>query len=144
MLGPMANVVVLLVVVLLAGAAMSFVLRRRHSFVPRRGTSVGADLGALSDQPRVQVQAVTVTGPGRVRLVLAPEAAADSRPEITATADLDFIVSLDEAGRELELLQGWQRSSTALAMVVPPGSRLLRLRSIDELQPLTLHRLDQG
>jgi hypothetical protein len=134
----MANVVVLLAVALLAVLAVSFVQRRRHSFVPRRGTSIGADLGALSDQPRVRVQEVTLIGPDRVRLVLTPDPHDEADP--TARSALDVIVSVRDD--QLELLRQWQQSASGLAIVIPPESRLIRLRSIEDLQPLTLRRVD--
>jgi hypothetical protein len=135
-----ANVVVLLVLAFLIGCALSVVHRRRRSFVPQRGTSVGADLGAMSDKPRVQVRDVTTTGPNRVRLVLVPEAPPIDSPGLMASSDLDMIVTLRDG--ELDLLQEWQRSATSLAIVIPPNSRLVRLRSIEDLQPLTLRRVD--
>ena len=48
----------------------------------------------------------------------------------------------DDSG--FDLLHEWRRSASPLAIVIPPGSRLVRLRSIDSLQPLTLRRLDAG
>jgi hypothetical protein len=124
---------VLLAALLLFGAAIWWVQRHRRSFVPQRGTSVGADLGAMSDKPRVRVRTVTTTGPGRVRLVLEPEG---------ESADLDFVVLLGEDDSGLELLEQWRGSESVLALVLPPGGRLVRLRSIDDLQPLTLRRAD--
>jgi hypothetical protein len=134
----MANVVVLLTVALLVVLAFSFVRRRRHSFVPRRGTSVGADLGALSDQPRVRVQEVALIGPDRVRLLLTPDR--DGETEPTTRSDLDAIVSVRDD--QLGLLRQWQERASPLAIVIPPESRLIRLRSIEDLQPLTLRRVD--
>ena len=97
------------------------------------GSSIGADLGALADQPRVQVVSVTQLGPERARLVL--------RPELEG-ADLDLVVVLREGELGFELLHDWNRDGSLLAIVIPPGSRLVRLRSIDDLQPLTLRRAD--
>jgi hypothetical protein len=134
----MANVVVLLAVALLAVLAISFVQRRRHSFVPRRGISIGADLGAMSDQPRVRVQEVALIGPDRIRLLLTPDR--DDETDPTTRSDLEAIVSVGDD--QLELLRHWQQSASPLAIVIPPESRLIRLRSIEDLQPLTLRRVD--
>jgi hypothetical protein len=118
------------------GGALWWVQRHRRSFVPQRGTSVGADLGAMADKPRVRVRTVDPVGSERVHLVLAPEDA--------ASADMDLVVFLQEGEGGLDLLLEWERSQAPLAMVIPPGSRLVRLRSIDDLQPLTLRRDDQA
>ncbi len=123
----------MVLVLVLFAVALSFVRRNRRSFVPRRGSSIGADLGALADQPRVQVVSVTQLGPERARLVL--------RPELEGP-DLDLVVVLREGELGFELLHDWNRDGSLLAIVIPPGSRLVRLRSIDDLQPLTLRRAD--
>ncbi len=137
----MANVEVVVLLLVLVGSALFFVNRRRASFIPQRGTSIGADLGALSDQPRVRIREVSLTEPGRVRLVLTPVTPPVDSSTHTASSDLDTVVSLREG--ELEQLQAWQQAASVLAVVIPPGSRLLRLRSIDDLQPLTLRRVDE-
>jgi hypothetical protein len=130
------TIVVLLGAVVMFGGALWWVQRHRRSFVPQRGTSVGADLGAMADKPRVRVRTVDPVGSERVHLVLAPEDA--------ASADMDLVVFLQEGEGGLDLLLEWERSQAPLAMVIPPGSRLVRLRSIDDLQPLTLRRDDQA
>ena len=64
--------VVVLVVFLLC--YLGAILRRRgRGIVARRGMSIGADLAAMADQPRVRVRAVTKAGPDRFHLVLTPE-----------------------------------------------------------------------
>jgi hypothetical protein len=138
----MTNVVVVLAVLLLAGFAVSFVQRRRRSLVPSRGTSIGADLGALSDQPRVRVRDVVMTGADCARLVLTPETGPIDHPGLMTSPDLEFVVSLRRDDFGFELLQEWKRSASSIAMVTPPNSRLVRLRSIDDLQPLTLRLVD--
>jgi hypothetical protein len=137
----MANVALVLVLLILIGLAVSVVNRRRRSLVPQRGTSIGADLGALSDKPRVRVREVATTGPDRVLVVLTPETGPGDSAGLTPS-DLDFVVTLREGESGFELLQEWKRSATSLAIVIPPDSRLVRLRSIDDLQPLTLRRAD--
>jgi hypothetical protein len=128
--------VVALVLVLFA-ISVSIVRRHRRSFVPQRGAGVGADLGALDDQPRVRIQSVTLVGPDRVRLVLRPQAASGGAP---TSEDLDLVVRLREGDMGFEFVREWNRMGTVLAIVIPPDSRLVRLRSTDDLQPLTLRR----
>ena len=130
----MGSVVLVVVLALMIGFLVSVIQRRRRSLVGQRGMSIGADLGALSDQPRVRVADLTTIGPESARLVLTPERA--------TAEDLVFVVSLKEGDSGYQLLEEWQRSGSWVALVIPPGSRLLRLRSIDSLQPLTLRRLD--
>jgi hypothetical protein len=129
----MGSVIVVLVVVVASWAMVSFVRSRRHGLEAKRGLSIGADLGMLADTPRVRVEAVTTAGPDRVRLVLTPEA---SEP------DIDLVVSLHENDFGYELLREWRRAGTAVAIVMPEGSRIVRLRSVEDLQPLTLRRID--
>ena len=77
--------------------------------------------------------------PGRVRLVLNPV------PDASAPVpDLEVLVDLgaDEFG--FKQLEEWMRSQSVLAMVLPPDSHVLRLRALDDLQPLTLRRVDRG
>jgi hypothetical protein len=74
--------------------------------------------------------------------VLTPEESTGDHTGAPRSDDLVFVVSLKEGDSGYELLREWQRSGSSLALVIPPGSRLLRLRSIDNLQPVTLRRLD--
>jgi hypothetical protein len=130
----MGSVVLVALLVLLVGFLVSVIQRHRRSLVGQRGMSIGADLGALSDQPRVRVADLTAIGPKSARLVLTPESGTSD--------DLIFAVSLSKADSNYDLVEEWRRSGASLAIVIPPGSRLVRLRSIDTLQPLTLRRLD--
>jgi len=127
-----ANVVLILVVLLLAWWVARVVLRHRATLIPRRGMTVGADLSVLAAQARVQVRSVRQIGPDRVHLVLAPESGGD---------DLDLVVFLREDEFGFDLLHGWRRSGASVAIVMPPDSRIVRFRSIDDLQPLTLSRV---
>jgi hypothetical protein len=138
-----ANVVVVLAGLLLVWCVVSFVRRHRRGIVAERGTSIGADLRALGDQPRVRVRAVTRAAPDRVRIVLTPETGPDG-PGFGAPPDLGFVVALREEEFGSELLHEWERTEQSVAIVLPPGSRLMRLRAIDDLQPLTLHCVDEG
>jgi hypothetical protein len=136
-----ANIVVLLVGLLLVWCVVSFVRRHRRGIVAERGTSVGADLGALGDQPRVRVRAVTTAAPDRVHIVLTPDTGADGRG--LAPPDLGFLVALRQDEFGFELLHEWARTEQSVAIVLPPGSRIMRLRAIDDLQPLTLRCVDE-
>ena len=129
---------ILLVLLVVAIYAVVTGLRRSRTIVAKRGLSIGADLGTLSDRPRVTVRQVTVTVPGQVHLVLAPEPGADG----TVAEDLGFTVSLREEEFGFGLLREWQQSGSVVGMVLP-GKRLLRLRSVDSLQPLTLSRVEE-
>jgi hypothetical protein len=140
----MANVAAVLAVLLLIWFVVSILRRRGHGIVARRGLSVGADLGALADKPRVRVRAVTKAGPDRVRLILTPEQGPADGPGLMTSPDLDLVVFLREEQSGFELLNEWKRSESSLAIVMPPGGRLVRLRSIDGLQPVTLRRVDEG
>jgi len=139
-----ANVALVIVVVLAAWYVVNLVRRHRRGIVAERGTSIGADLGTLADKPRVRVRAVTKEGADRVRLVLTPETGSVEGPGLATTSDLDLVVSLREEDFGFELLHEWKRSESSLAIVMPGDSRIVRLRSIEDLQPLTLRRVDQG
>ncbi|GEM_PF-6240036 len=128
----MASVIVVLVVVVVTAVVVSFVRGRRHGLEAKRGLSIGADLGKLADTPTVIVQAVTLASAENVRVVFAQ---ADG-------PDLDLVVSLKEDDFGYQLLRQWQRSGSKVAIVMPPDSRIVRLRSVDDLQPLTLRRVD--
>jgi hypothetical protein len=138
-----ANIALIILVLVLAFYVISVVRRRQHGLVARRGMSIGADLGTLSDQPRVRVRAVTRTGPDRVHVVLSPEPGPvdGTKPGLASELDLDVSMREDEFG--FELLHEWKRSERSIAIVMPPGSHIVRLRSIDDLQPLTLRRVDK-
>jgi hypothetical protein len=139
-----ANIALVILVLVVAWYVISFVRRRQRGLVARRGMSIGADLGTLSDQPRVRVRAVTRAGPDRTHVVLTPESDPDDGPPSTPPSDLDLVVLLKEEEFGFELLNQWKRLDKAVAIVMPPGTRIVRLRSIDDLQPLTLRRADAG
>lgn len=134
----LASAVILVLLVLVVYAAVTGI-RRSRTIVAKRGLSIGADLGTLSDRPRVVVREVTPTEPGCVHLVLAPEG---SSAGSDAWAELDFVVSLREEEFGYQLLREWQQAGSVVAVVLP-GNRLVRLRSVDSLQPLTLSRVDR-
>jgi hypothetical protein len=136
-----ANLAIVLVVVLLGWYVASGV-RRRGDIVAKRGLSIGADLGSLSDKPRVQIRSMTKIGPDRVRLVLAPQPSRGCNPELATSSDLDLVVYLREEEFGFELLHEWIQSDSSLAIVMPTDSQIVRLRSIDDLQPLTLRRVE--
>ncbi len=128
-MGTLLTVAVLIVV---AVALTSVVRARRRSLVPKRGFGVAADLGGLADAPQVRLRSVTRTSADQVRVVFG----------MTDGPDLACDVSLEQGDFGSELLDEWQRGGTALAMVIPPQSRLIRLRAIESLQHLTLRRAD--
>jgi hypothetical protein len=136
-----ANVAVVLLVLLVALYVSAVIRRKGHGLVPRRGTGVASDLGTLADKPRVRVSEVTRTGPDRVHVVLTPAPNPTGGDRVETSSDLVFVVSLREDESGNELLNEWWRTGKALAIVVPPGSQLVRLRSIDDLQPLTLRKV---
>ena len=137
----MANVLLVLLVVLAAWYLVSTVRRHRRGIVAERGISVGADLASLADKPRMRVRSVSKVDPDRVRLVLIPET--DRDDGLSTSSDLELLVLLGEDDFGFDLLQEWRRSETSVAIVIPPDSRIVRLRSIDDLQPLTLRRADE-
>ena len=122
-----------IVVVIVVGYAVASVFRaRRRSLVPKRGLGVAADLGGLADAPTVRIRSVTRESPERVRVVFAqPEA-----------PDMEIVVSLGDDEFGSALLEKWQKDGSDIAMVIPPESQLVRLRSVESLQHLTLRRTD--
>jgi hypothetical protein len=134
-----ANVILLLVVVVVIGFVVVTIQRRRRGLVAERGTSIGADLGSMNDQPRVRVSAVTTVGPDRVRLVLT--SVIDDDAAAPPVADDELLVYLREEEVGFDTLEDWKRRQNLVASVMLPGQELVRLRSIDDLQPLTLRRV---
>jgi len=123
-----------------------FVQRRGQGFVARRGTGPAADVGALRGSPRVRVSEVTGAGPDRVRIVLIPDTDDDAEPtnsDGTGTMELEVVVYLDQDEFGFELLHEWKRAGAPLALVMPADTRIIRLRSVNDLQPLTLRRADE-
>ena len=127
---------------LMAWFTISVVRRHGAGIVAQRGSSTGADLGALRDQPRVRISSVLKVGPDRFRITLAPAGPEDDE-SIPTELGLELVVSLNEDEFGFELLHEWKRSGTPLAIVVRPDTRVVRLRSLDDLQPLTLRRVDE-
>jgi len=157
----MANVALVLAIALVVTLIVTRI-RRSTGIVAQRGTGIRQDLGTMSDRPRIRVRSVTVTAPERVHLVLTPlprsshggdSAKGDADPDPDADPepdpdpdpdpDLDFDVILNESAFGFALLNQWQESQCSIAIVTPPGTRILRLRSIDDLQPLTLSCVDR-
>jgi hypothetical protein len=137
-----SNVILLLALVVVVWFVIALVQRRRRGLVAERGTSVGADLGTMNDQPRVRVSTVSGAGPDRVRVVLRP--ADGDEPVVAGTADTELVVFLREDEVGFETLEDWKRRQAALAIVMVPGNELVRLRSVDDLQPLTLRRVTEA
>ena len=112
---------------------------------------VRADLARLHDVPRVRVSELTITGPDVARLALVAAQGGDA--DITedsadaAGADqgtsvgLEFSIAMNESDPGFPLLHDWIDRQCVLGVVMPPDSRLIRLRCLEDLQPLTLRRL---
>ena len=130
----MASFLFVVVAVAVVSALIYRVIKHGDGIVARRGMSVGADLGALSDARRMRVEIVSDIGTERVRVILTPLEPSPSSGE----EDMVVVLGRDEFG--YELLQRWQQSGEAVGLVLPPGGRLVRLRSINDLQHLTLRR----
>lgn len=133
----MASLVIVLGVALVSGSVLALVRHNRRTLVGKRGTGVGADVGALTDQPQVRIVTVATVGADRVRIVLAHQPVAD--PPLPA---LEIVAALGEGEFGFGLVHQWMRSGQVLALVTPSDSRIVRLRSLDDLQPLTLRRTD--
>jgi hypothetical protein len=126
------------------------VWRRRTQLVPQRGMGVRADIGRLRDAPRVRVSEFTKTAPDAARLALqtvrGPDASDSGEPDEPADDDpavtFEFSIAINESDAGFPLLQDWMERQCILGVVLPPDSPLIRLRCLDDLQPLTLRRLD--
>ncbi len=119
---------------------VSAILRHRSQIVSVRGMSTGADIGRLHDLPRVQVRDLTMTGPESARLTVASTGGLDD--VVSGGTESSYLVSLSETDPGFGLLHEWIDHQSVLGIVLPPDTRLLRLRSLEDLQPLTLRRLD--
>lgn len=104
-----------------------------------RGFGTSADIGRLHDVPRVRVGELTVIGPEQARLVLVPASDAGVK---AADAEAEYLVAVAADEPAFDILRDWQANQRVLGAVAPNDSRILRLRSLDDLQPLTLRRLD--
>jgi hypothetical protein len=125
--------------------------RRRAQLVPQRGMGVRADIGRLRDAPRVRVREFTKTAPDAARLALetvqGPDASDSAEPQEKSADEgtavtFEFSIAINESEPGFPLLQEWMERQCVLGVVLPPDSPLIRLRCLDDLQPLTLRRLD--
>ena len=137
-----ASLIVVIVVVGGTWLVVSFVRRRRWGLEARRGLSIGADLGMLRDTPKVTVRAVEPAGPDSVRVIFTPQPSGEGGAAAPEPPELDLRVSLTEGDSGFELLRQWQQAGTTVAIVMPADSHIVRLRSVEDLQPLTLRRID--
>ena len=103
---------------------------------------VRADVERLHDMPRVCVTDLTMTEPDVARLVLAPTTRDDLHASDTDIVEFEFLIAINESEYGFALLRQWREHQSVLGVVIPPESRIIRLRSLDDLQPLTLRRLD--
>lgn len=136
---PLAFVILTALVLVVVFLVAALLRRGGNGVVARRGASVGADLGTLRDQPRVRVRSVMRAGPDRFDVTFVPDDDDVDADELPAL-EISVFLGTNEYG--FELLHEWKRAGTPLAIVLPPGSRIVRLRSVEDLQPLTLRRAD--
>ena len=134
------------------------IYRRRASLIPQRGMGVRADLERLREVPRVTVSALTPTGPESARLQLVAASngehdvsngvdgalVVDPAGDDASTLGLEFLVALNETDPGWPLLHEWIERQCVLGFVIPPDSHVLRLRCLEDLQPLTLRCLDRS
>jgi len=123
--------------------------RRRAQLVSVRGMGVRADLTRLHEVPRVRVTELTMTGPNAAHLALVTATASgedDTESEEMTYEEgpigLEFSIEMNESEPGWGLLREWMQHQSVLGCVVPPDSRLIRLRCLEDLQPLTLRRLE--
>jgi hypothetical protein len=111
---------------------------------------VNADIGRLNDVPRVRVSELTVTGPDEATLALVAahdgdaggiEASAEERAGSANFVGLEFAIAINETDPGFPLLHEWIDRQCVLGVVMPADSHLLRLRCLEDLQPLTLRCL---
>ncbi len=138
----MDSVLLVVVVVVVAGLVIVYVRGRGRGLVAKHGMSIGGDMAMMADRPRARVAMVAPEGSGRVRLVLSFESL--DGPAFAPEADREYVASLEQDSFGFGLLRQWQQGDHALAVAVPPGGRLLRLRSTEDLQHLTLRLVEWG
>jgi hypothetical protein len=127
----------------------STVWRRRAQLVPARGMGVRADIERMRDVPRVRVSELTVTGPECAQLTLTAAGAdggdlPDAPEPAEGRVELVFPIEIAESESGFEILSDWRERQCVLGVVLPGDSHLIRLRCLEDLQPLTLRRLDSG
>jgi hypothetical protein len=137
---------------ILVVAVGTTVWRRRGQWISKRGMGPRADLERLREVPRVRVGELTMTGPDAARLVLVSvDSDAEGAAEGTdgpvgesggdpSAVGLEFEIEMNEDEPGYPLLREWIGRRAVLGFVLPPDSRLIRLRNLDDLQPLTLRR----
>jgi hypothetical protein len=136
------------ILLLLIGMALvtwvvfSAILRRRTQLISVRGMSTTADIGRLNDMPRVQARDLTMTGSDSARLTVVTPSDAEGARSGAGGTETEFLIAINDGDPGFAILNQWIEDQSVLGMVVPPESRLLRLRCLDDLQPLTLRRLD--
>ncbi|HTD50923.1 MAG TPA: hypothetical protein VK771_10005 [Acidimicrobiia bacterium] len=124
------------------GFVASEVWRRRARLFNRHGMGMHADVERLYQLARVCVSGLTMTGRDVARLGLSRNHANNHIDRTLDMVEGDYLVALKESDSEFELLHRWLEHQNVLGVVLPPQSRIIRLRCLDDLQPLTLRRLD--
>ncbi|HTD50284.1 MAG TPA: hypothetical protein VK771_06780, partial [Acidimicrobiia bacterium] len=94
---------------------------------------------------------LTMTAPdvARLGLIAAPggdrngtDAPTDTDTDAGQRLGLEFSIAMNESDPGYPLLNDWLDRQCVLGVVIPPDSRLIRLRCLEDLQPLTLRRVD--
>jgi hypothetical protein len=134
------GIITLLIVLLVAWSIASAIWRRRTSLVSMRGYGVRADVERLHDVPRVRVSDLTMTGRDVARLTLAAVSADDGDASESSAVEIVVLVAISESESGFSLLREWLERQSVLGVVMP--TRIIRLRSLDDLRPLTLRRVD--
>jgi len=99
------------------------------------------DIELLHDVPRVRVRELTITEPDTARLAMV---AAHEHDDVDRIAEdrglvgLEFLIAMNESDPGFLLLREWEARECVLGIVLPPDSQLIRLRCLEDLQPLTL------
>jgi hypothetical protein len=135
-------VLLLLVIGGLTWLLWGAVLRHRAQVISVRGMSTTADVGRLHDMPRVQARDLTMMGPDSAYLTVMTTANPEGANPDPVGTEAEFLIAINEGDPGFAQLHEWIERQSILGIVVPPASRLLRLRCVDDLQPLTLRRLD--
>jgi hypothetical protein len=116
---------------------------RRAQLVSLRGIGLRGDIELLHDVPRVRVRELTMTDPDTARLAMvAAHGHDDSYTDDRALVGLEFSIAMNESDPGFPLLREWESRECVLGIVIPPDSQLIRLRCLEDLQPLTLRRVD--
>jgi len=136
-----AGLVWIVACALIIGYVLRAIWHRRLQLITARGTGVRADLGALRDVPRARVSELQMEGPDVARIVLVA-IGTDGDGTGAVPVENEMLVGLREGEPGFAILRDWLEHRSVLGVVMPPETRIIRLRGLDDLQPLTLRRVD--